>query len=273
MSLAQRVLKISTVAAAVLSIAAISGSASGVLAQSTPPVARVFGSITFNGSTNLNWATVTAYSGSTTCGTGSPDGRYVDIDSSNPACNRVGTVITFKVGSQWANQTFVIPDLPGSAQQVNLTGPAASQPGGGGAATSSATYSPGWNLAGGPAGTLFSQAAGVLYTFPAGASAYTQVPNTQPAQAGVGYWAFFNSQTTVTLSGNTTLPFTVTAPAGQYIMIANPSATSTVTVSGADVVYTYDPTNAASPYSAVSTLQPGQGAWVYSAAGGTITMQ
>jgi hypothetical protein len=99
------------------------------------------------------------------------------------------------------------------------------------------------------------------------------VPNTQPAQAGVGYWAFFNSQTTVTLSGNTTLPFTVTAPAGQYIMIANPSATGTVTVSGADVVYTYDPTNAASPYSAVSTLQPGQGAWVYSAAGGTITMQ
>ena len=272
MSLAQRVFKISMVAAAALSIAAISGSASGVLAQSTPPVARVFGSITFNGSTNLNWATVTAYSGSTTCGTGSPDGRYVDIDSSNPACNRVGTVITFKVGSQWANQTFVIPDLPGSAQQVNLTGPAASQPAGG-TATSSATYSPGWNLVGGPAGTTFSQALNPLYTFPAGASSYVQVPNTQPAQAGVGYWAFFNSQTTVTLSGTTTLPFTVTAPAGQYIMIANPSATSTVTVSGADVVYTYDPTNAASPYSAVSTLQPGQGAWVYSAAGETITMQ
>ena len=273
MSLAQRALKLSMVATAVLSIAAIGGSASGVLAQTQPPVARVFGSINISGSPGQTWAAVTAYAGSTTCGTGSTGGLYVDIDSGNPACSRVGSVITFKVGSQWANQTFTVPDIPGSAVRVDLTGPAASQPAGGGAATSGATYAAGWNLVGGPSGTTFSQALNPLYTFPAGASSYVQVPNTQPAQAGVGYWAFFNSQTTVTLSGTTTLPFTVTAPAGQYIMIANPSATSTVTVSGADVVYTYDPTNAASPYSAVSTLQPGQGAWVYSAAGETITMQ
>jgi hypothetical protein len=44
-----------------------------------------------------------------------------------------------------------------------------------------------------------------------------------------------------------------------------------VTISGADTVYTYDPV--AGQYIAATTLKPGQGAWVLSNAGGTITLQ
>lgn len=40
-------------------------------------------------------------------------------------------------------------------------------------------------------------------------------------------------------------------------------------VSGADAVYTYDPTT--DSYQETSTLQTGQGAWTYSADGGTVT--
>jgi hypothetical protein len=42
-----------------------------------------------------------------------------------------------------------------------------------------------------------------------------------------------------------------------------------VSIQGADIAYTYDP---ASGFSRATQLQPGQGAWVYSAAGGTITL-
>ena len=43
---------------------------------------------------------------------------------------------------------------------------------------------------------------------------------------------------------------------------------SLVIVSGADVVYVYDQV---AGYAPTTVLQPGQGAWAYSAAGGTLT--
>jgi len=46
-----------------------------------------------------------------------------------------------------------------------------------------------------------------------------------------------------------------------------------VTVSGADFFYTYDPVNGYSQPLTTATLQPGQGAWAYSAAGGTVTIR
>lgn len=281
MSLLQRVLKTGSVAGAVLGIAAIAGGTAGVLAQSQPPVARVFGSINFNGANAQSGSVVTAFAGSTQCGSSATSGNggnytgtlyYVDIDSSNAACNKTGTVITFQVGGQFANQTFSVPDVPGAASQLNLTGPSATQPGGGTSTGTAVTYPAGYNIVAGPAGTVFSQAS-VLYTFQAGDTNYENPPTTQPVQAGLGYFAYFPSSTTVTLSGNTTLPFTVTAPAGQYIMIGNPSATQTVTISGADIAYAFDPTNPSNPYSATTTLKPGQGAFVFSNAGGAITLQ
>lgn len=52
-------------------------------------------------------------------------------------------------------------------------------------------------------------------------------------------------------------------------MVENPF-TSEATVSGADAVYTYD--QAKDGYQATTLLEPGQGAWVYSATGGTATI-
>lgn len=62
----------------------------------------------------------------------------------------------------------------------------------------------------------------------------------------------------------------VGAPAGQWVMLGNPSATQTLTVRGADAVFRFDP--AANGYISTDSLAPGQGAWVLSSAGGTVTI-
>ncbi|MGI8549970.1 MAG: hypothetical protein ACR2PL_04100, partial [Dehalococcoidia bacterium] len=64
-------------------------------------------------------------------------------------------------------------------------------------------------------------------------------------------------------------PYLAKAPIGRYVMIGNPSATQSARVTGATVVYTYDPIN---KYRETTTLQPYQGAWAFSSTGGTITV-
>jgi len=132
------------------------------------------------------------------------------------------------------------------------------------------TYQPGWNLVGGPQGQTFTQALNPLYTFQAGDTNYETVPNTQGIVGGRGYWAYFTTTTTVTLSGTSSSTGSVYAPPGQYVMIGNPSATQTLTIRGADAAFAWDP--AGNQYVPVTTLQPGQGAWVISLNGGTITV-
>jgi len=284
MSLTRYAIPTAIAVATGFAIAVTGGGAPSVSAQQMPPAARVFGSITFNGTSGPSGAVVTAYSGATLCGTaagnglygaGTPNQYFVDIDSSISACAAAGTTITFKINGQAANETTQVPAIGGSAVSLNLTGPAAGTTPAAGTAT--ATYAPGWNIVGGPAGTTFAQALNPLYTFPANnpsAPNYQTVPNTQTLTPGQGYWAYFNSTTTVNLSGTATLLFSISIPAAQYIQIANPTTTN-VTVSGADIVYAYDPTVAASgqPYTAITTLKPGQGAWAYSNAGGTLTLR
>src|SRR5437764_6709943 len=72
---------------------ALTGATTSVFGQaSTPPAARVFGTITVNGANAANGAVVTAFSGNTLCGTATGNGLYngtvyfVDIDSSQAAC-------------------------------------------------------------------------------------------------------------------------------------------------------------------------------------------
>jgi PKD repeat protein len=158
---------------------------------------------------------------------------------------------------------------------VSNTATATITVGSGSQSAQSVTYQVGWNLASGPAGTTFAQADGPLYTYQAGDTSYETVANTTPAAAGHGYWAYFTAPTTMSLAGGSaTLPMSITLPAGQYVMVGNPSTTQTVTVSGAEVVYTFNTaSNSYSPASGTATLAPGQGAWVYSSAGGTVTLQ
>lgn len=132
------------------------------------------------------------------------------------------------------------------------------------------TYGAGWNLVGAPAGTSFAQAGGPLYTFQAGDSNYRSSQNTQGVDAGEGYWVYFNAPRPVALSGAGTTSASIPAPAGQWVLIGNPSAAASAQVSGAAFVLTYDPSSG--NYSESQVLAPGQGAWALSLDGGTITL-
>ncbi|HTE86667.1 MAG TPA: PKD domain-containing protein [Dehalococcoidia bacterium] len=128
----------------------------------------------------------------------------------------------------------------------------------------SVTYQPGWNLVAAPNGTAVP-AAGPLYTFQNGDSAYRMSSTTQ---GGLGYWAFFNQPTTVTIPFAGPQTVTKALQPNQFVMIGN-SSSSTATVGGADIVYTY---SAVTSYSQSTTLQPGQGAWAFSFNGGNVTI-
>jgi hypothetical protein len=135
-------------------------------------------------------------------------------------------------------------------------------------------YTAGWNLVAGFPGlggaiTVLPGVTGSLYTFQTGDTAYQVFPISTPLEPGRGYWAYFATPTSVVLPqmGPALQPFSQPLPAGQFVMIGNPFPT-TATVSGADVVYVYDQRNG---YQQTTTLQTGQGAWAYSAAGGTVT--
>jgi hypothetical protein len=127
------------------------------------------------------------------------------------------------------------------------------------------TYPAGWNMIGVPAGAIIPGPLGPLYTFQAGDTGYHAVQNLQP---GFGYWAFFATPATATLPFTGPLILTRTMPAGQYIMVGNPGSAAAI-LSGADVAYIYDP---ATGYQQTDQIPPGEGAWVFSYAGGTLTI-
>jgi hypothetical protein len=164
--------------------------------------------------------------------------------------------------------TMTVTDCAGgtasSSSSVTIAGPSA--PSG-----PTVAYAAGWNLVSGPAGTVFSQAGNPLYTYQGNDAAYETLPNSSGVTSGFGYWAFFNSATTVALGAANGTSASVTAPAGHWVMIGNPSASTTLTVRGADIVYTYDATAGyVSPPG--NQLAPGRGAWAISNNGGTITV-
>jgi hypothetical protein len=123
----------------------------------------------------------------------------------------------------------------------------------------------GWNLVGVPAGGAITGTVPPYYTYQAGDTAYQTAQTLQP---GLGYWANLPAAATSNLPVTGPVTVTKSLPAGQYIMIGNPGSSSAL-VAGADVVYTY---SATAGYQATMTLQPGQGAWALSSAGGTATV-
>jgi hypothetical protein len=132
----------------------------------------------------------------------------------------------------------------------------------------SVTYAAGWNLVAFPPLTDLTNVSGPLYTMQAGDTDYESIDPTLGTVSGIGYWAYFTASASVTLDAGGTFYATL-APAGSYIMVGNPSGTSSAVVSGADLVYTYDPV---AGYNQTPILNPGQGAWVLSYAGNPITV-
>lgn len=138
------------------------------------------------------------------------------------------------------------------------------------------TYPPGWNLVAG-LGVAITEADGPVYTLQPGDTSYESLPPDAVLDCLKGYWVFFEKPTQVEsvacpssgAAQNGSAPFTASVPANQFIMIGNPLPTP-ASVAAADAAYTYDPTSG--QYQQASTLQPGQGAWVYSASGGSLTL-
>ncbi len=128
-------------------------------------------------------------------------------------------------------------------------------------------YGGGWNLIGVPDGTVLPPT-DALYTWQTSTNSYATATTTQ---AGKGYWASFpNNSNPIFLpeTGPSAPTLRINLPAGQWVMIGNPYS-QTASLSGADVVFAYDPM---SGYRSVSALAPGLGAWAFSASGGTVVI-
>jgi hypothetical protein len=133
-----------------------------------------------------------------------------------------------------------------------------------------ATLRAGWNLIGGTGQIMLSPNLGPnIYTLQPSGTAYEALPDHTQLQPGFGYWAYFSADTPQYLRSGSNTPYTLRAPAGQTVMVGDPSGTLPATVSGADSVMTNDPVKG---YQTATTLQPGQGALVMSESGGTITI-
>ena len=129
-------------------------------------------------------------------------------------------------------------------------------------------YRAGWNLIAAPSGNTLAKASGPAYALGPNSEGY-QVVGPGELIGGRAVWVFFPEDTTVTL-GRTAAEYSRTlAPANEYLLLGNPSVTDTLTLTGADTAFAYDP---AEGYKAVGALAPGQGAFVLSEAGGTITL-
>jgi hypothetical protein len=123
------------------------------------------------------------------------------------------------------------------------------------------TYPAGWNLVAGPQGTAFYQVSGSLYTFRPGDASYEAMDSSGGVASGYGYWAYFARPAGVALLGTSIESASVHLQAGQFALLGNPSATSTVTIHDAAYAVGWNPLTGT--YEPVTTLAPGHSAWVY----------
>src|SRR5581483_1876389 len=131
----------------------------------------------------------------------------------------------------------------------------------------SVTFHAGYNMIAVPAGTA-DLGAGALFHYRHDLGDYEQLTQ-QGAAAGAGYWAAFDQDVNVNLGDGSQQAVTISAAAGAWVMIGDPSGDHFARVSGADVVYTYDPQ---AGYVQAPSLQPGQGAWALVGASGRVSV-
>lgn len=130
------------------------------------------------------------------------------------------------------------------------------------------SLSAGYNLVGPPDGTTFGDA--TAFAFDPTANGYHQLNAGEPTQGGQGYWLLSDSGGSVPLAAGSNAPVTISAAAGAWQLIGDPSGTEAALVTGADAVWTYN--TGSGQYERATMLQPGQGAWAISQAGGRITV-
>ncbi len=199
------------------------------------------------------------------------DGTTADLTSDYAAGQTVTGTTTHAYASP-GNYTAVLTASASNGGSGRATAELTVSGGGGGPVVGggiSVNYPAGWNLVAIPPNTRIPGPLGPLYTYQAGDTAYETVQNTQQ---GYGYWAYFNTATTATLSAGSPQSVSLPLPVSHWVMVGNPGSFP-ATVKGADVVYTYNPAiTSGNPYTTTTELQPGQGAWVFSYSGGTVTI-
>ena len=138
------------------------------------------------------------------------------------------------------------------------------------------TFPAGWNLVSLPAGTSLSGIPGPLYTFQSSDAGYETVQPAQGTRTGFGYWAYFPADTTLTLAAGTNAPTQIPLPAGQWVMLGDPSGTQWANIAGVDAAYYYDTrsgyTSGLNCVAQCTNVAPSEGVWVYSAEGTTLTI-
>ena len=136
------------------------------------------------------------------------------------------------------------------------------------AAGTTVHYGSGWNIVSVPTGTHLPGASGSLLAASPAVDDYLS-EGLDEAIGGRAYWAFFPTPTDVTL-GPTAAGFTqMHLRPDHFALIGNPSTTQTLPINGADFAYSYDPQLG---YQPVTQLEPGQGAFVLSHAGGWVSV-
>jgi hypothetical protein len=167
------------------------------------------------------------------------------------------------------NPLFPASTLPASTTPAVSTSPTNPSTGALPGAGVSVSIPSGWAMVSGPAGTVVTGNNGPLLTYQGGDTAYESIPNGSPLVAGESYWAYFPSSVTNTIALAPGKSTTVQLPANRVVMIGNPGS-GTATVTGADYVAVYN--SATGQYQQSTTIGPGQGAWAWSANGGTATI-
>jgi hypothetical protein len=125
----------------------------------------------------------------------------------------------------------------------------------------------GWNLIADPGGMVST---GPAYTYQMGDAGYETIPAGTPLVPGLGYWVLAMTRSAIPLGAGSSTA-TILAPAGQMVMVGDPSGILPAVVTGADLLLTYDPMNGYRQI-ADGILTPGQGAFALSVAGGQIRL-
>lgn len=142
---------------------------------------------------------------------------------------------------------------------------------------SAATLPMGWNLVSGLVAAEVTTNVGPLYLYDAHDGAYRSPNSAGDFAPTAGYWVLFDEPTDVSVGCPAPPEFRPTSPASVSIPVASgwtmignglPLA-NTAQISCADLTDIYDPQ---SGYESTTTLAPGQGAWVYSIAGGMVVL-
>ncbi len=186
--------------------------------------------------------------------------------------------MTFSAAGTIAYHCNIHPFMHGMIVVMAAAAPTGSGNTGSSGAGSSATTAPtggrtlslsaGYNLVGPPDGTTFGDS--TAFAFDPQANMYHQLDAGEQTQAGQGYWLLSDNGGSMPLAAGSNTPATFMAAAGAWQIIGNPSGTQAALVTGADALWTYDA--AGGQYQKATMLQPGQGAWALSQAGGRITI-